>query len=203
MLLSHPQLAWTFLFCVPVPSANFLLLQLHQNTMANEEFEALREVREARAAGNAPAHAVCLMAVAASSDVPDASPLLRIGASPSNSSSNSNGSSRAQFGSGGEKVVGSLDLCNVRAIAGEVLIGESCSISVGLPGIPQLPMSIASAAVQVDSALALSLLQATAATLRTWRMFVWRKQHGGAAWASRSYSMRANRRSRGASFHLI
>ncbi len=72
--------------------------------MAKEEFEALRGVRDQLAAGGVAANAACLMAVAASGDVPDASPLLRL--------------------DGGETVVGSLDVCNVRAVAGEVLIGE-------------------------------------------------------------------------------
>jgi hypothetical protein len=95
-----------------------LVMQLHQITMAKEEFEALREVREARATSSAPAHAVCLMAVTASSNVPDASPLLRI----EHADSSSNCSS-GEPSSGGETAVGSLDLCNVRAVAGEILIG--------------------------------------------------------------------------------
>ena len=97
--------------------------------MAKEEFEALREVRKARATSGAPAHAVCLMAVTASRDVPDASPLLRLDSSSSSSGSSNNGSSASSGGGnaasspGCDTVIGSLDLCNVRAVAGEVLIG--------------------------------------------------------------------------------
>jgi hypothetical protein len=93
--------------------------------MAREEFEALREVRETRATSSAPAHAVCLMAVTASSNVPDASPLLHIDYTSSSSScgSSGGGGSATALSSSGDAVIGSLDLCNVRAVAGEILIG--------------------------------------------------------------------------------
>ena len=107
-------------FCVQGCAELEFGVQLHQVTMAREEFEALRGVRDTRATGGAPSHAVCLMAVTASSDVPDASPLLQI-----DSATSSSGSVGAPSSSG-ETVVGSLDLCNVRAVAGEVLIGAYC-----------------------------------------------------------------------------
>lgn len=78
-------------------------------------------MREARATSGAPSHAVCLMAVTASSEVPDASPLLQI------DSANSGSGGTGAPSSSGETVVGSLDLCNVRAVAGEVLIGARCA----------------------------------------------------------------------------
>lgn len=116
-MLSFAKLALILRGCAELN----LDVQLHQVTMAREEFEALRGVREARATSGAPSHAVCLMAIAATSHVPDASPLLQI------DSANSSGSSTGAPSSGGETVVGSLDLCNVRAVAGEVLIGACCA----------------------------------------------------------------------------
>ena len=62
------------------PAHCIIMLQLHQNTMAKEEFEALAGVRDQRAASGdgAANNAACLLAAAPSGEVPHASPVLRL-----------------------------------------------------------------------------------------------------------------------------
>lgn len=83
---------------------------LHQQNMAKEEFQALRTVRDdAQPDDPADDRATCLIAVSSSTSCPDAPAELIL--------------------QSGDIVVGSLDLCNVKAVAGEVLIGDSTNVA--------------------------------------------------------------------------
>jgi len=79
--------------------------QLHQKNMAKEEFEALCTARADMQKVDCTDRAACLIAVAAPGSCPDVPPDLML--------------------PDGAAVVGSLDLCAVRALPGEVLIGDS------------------------------------------------------------------------------
>ena len=81
--------------------------QLHQIVKAKEEFEALQQQRDTRAAREPAERSACLMAVC-----PDTCPPGQPAAA----------SGLEKVGS--ELLVGTLDLYAVRAMPGEVLIGE-------------------------------------------------------------------------------
>lgn len=99
-------------------------MQLHQAMVAEEEFKELRARQlRARLHPEDGEHSACVVALCPAGEVPEeADPRLLL---PSSGSSNDAGGGGAEGSAGQVALVGTLDVHAVRALPGEVLIGNS------------------------------------------------------------------------------